>query len=75
MKYIYDAYLTYDFYSGSMLIMKVKIEKQERATRIVSVRFTPTEYAAIEAKSNGVKPATLIRAIVTQMIRAGIEVN
>ena len=58
--------------------MKLKLPgKRETASRIISVRFPPSEYDAIEKKANksGVPPATLIRAIVTQMIEAGIEVN
>jgi hypothetical protein len=55
--------------------MKIKLPAKETATRIVSVRFTPAEYQVILAKAHGVKPATLIRAVVIQVLKAGIEVN
>ncbi len=49
----------------------------QQLTRIVPVRFTASEIVKLDAKArkSGVPRATLIRAIVIQMIDAGIEVN
>ena len=55
----------------------IKLPKKDVASKLITARFTVQEFAEIQEMSvkSGVKPGTLIRAIVTQMIRAGIQVN
>jgi hypothetical protein len=49
----------------------------KRTSAQISVRFTADELQLIDdkSKSSGVKPSTLIRLVVVQMLKAGIEVN
>ena len=57
-------------------IKAIEIPRRE-ASKVFSIRVPMSEANLIEAKSkeSGVKPAMLMRAIVVQMIKAGIEVN
>ena len=62
---------------ATLAIMKIDIPRKEPATKIVSVRFSPTEYARLETKAEkaGVPIATMLRVIGIQISAGEIIVN
>jgi len=57
--------------------MKIKIPANHRATRVLAIRLAESEYKLIadKAQSSSVKPSTLARIVLVQVLKAGIEVN
>lgn len=57
--------------------MKPKIVLNRKASRVLAVRLNDDEYKLIfdKAVSSGVKPSTLARVVLVQVLRAGIDVN
>jgi hypothetical protein len=57
--------------------LKIKLPHSEKASKVLSIRFTADELALLQSKaaSSNIKPATLARIVLVQVLKAGIEVN
>lgn len=69
--------LTRISYRATLANMKISIPAKESGSRIVSVRFKPSEYTMLktQADRSGVPVATMLRAIGIQIGKREIQVN